>query len=151
MQLNNTSMVTGWSLGRSLPKIIWSCAMSCSTLDAGDASKDWGTPYKMIDRGSRSSFIVWAAWQFSFGRDVAWVWDGGAYMSECASISDSAGHRHVFFFSCLVRHGLGCVGGHWSVSVASGKTSSSAEILCSYSKDFFLGVCGMSASRKQIS
>ncbi len=109
-------MGTGWSLGKIPLNIFRSCAMLCWTGDVGKASKDWETLYKTIGHGSRSSFTIWAAWQFSLGRNLAWASDGGAHVSETASILDSAdsktigGRRHLFFFFCLVRHGLGLRG-----------------------------------------
>ncbi len=77
------------SLGWTPLKIFWSWTMSYLTLDVGEASKDWGTPYKMIDSGCRSSFPVWAAWTFSLGCNLPWAPDGGAHVSESRSISGS--------------------------------------------------------------
>ncbi len=67
--------------------------------------------------------------------------DDGALVSGGPSISDSAHSRTIcwrrypFFFFCPVRHGLSCVAGSRSVSVASGKASLSTETLSSDWKD----------------
>ncbi len=47
------------------------------------------SPYKIIDRGSRSSILVWAAWQFSLGCNLPWAPDAGVHVSESRSISDA--------------------------------------------------------------
>ncbi len=81
-------------------------------------------------------------------------------MSESASIPDSSdlkaigGRQLLFFFFCLVRHGLGGMAGSWRVSLTFGKTSSSAEILSSDSKELassmgkVFEVCEVSTSQK---